>query len=271
MRWLRKAVRLGRLGGHLVLGAVLAALLLAGRGSARSPRRARLIRWWHRGACRALGVEVVVRGTPAPGPVLLACNHVSWLDILVLGAVVQTRFVAKAEVRGWPLLGWLAARAGTLFLKRGDRGAAEAATLEMVWALRRGASVALFPEGTTSDGRGVRRFRARLFDAAVLAGAPVQPVALRFRDGDRLCPRAPFVGDDDFVPHLVRLAGHGALRAELTFLEPVKGHSGQRERLAQQCEARVRAALEGPPAARLPGGRLTAPRPRPAPALRRRP
>lgn len=98
----------------------------------------------------------------------------------------------------------------------------------MVWAPRRGASVALFPEGTTRDGREVRWFRARLFDAAILAGTPAQPVALRFRDGDRLCHLAPFVGDDNFVPHLVRLAGHGALRAGLTFLEPVTGHAGQR-------------------------------------------
>lgn len=258
MPWLRRAWRLGRLAAHIALGALLAALLLGERRRHRRPRLVRLIAWWHRGACRALGVDVIVRGQPAPAPVLLLSNHVSWLDIPVLGGAAPTRFLSKAEVRGWPLLGWLAARSGTLFLRRADRAAAEAATLEMIWALRRGERVLLFPEGTTTDGTGVRRFRSRLIEAAVLADTPVQPVALRFVEGEGADRAVPFVGEDAFLPHLVRLAGRAAVRAEVTFLDPLPARSAPREMLAARCEAGVRAVVEGRESA---APRVTAPPP----------
>jgi 1-acyl-sn-glycerol-3-phosphate acyltransferase len=243
MRRLRRVWRLGRLAAHVALGASLAALLL---GKARRRRRPRLVAWWHRRVCRVLGVEVVVHGRPAAAPVLLACNHVSWLDIPAIGGVVDTRFLSKAEVRGWALIGWLAARAGTLFVRRADRAATEATTLEILWSLRQGERVVLFPEGTTTDGSTVRRFRSRLFDAAVLADVPVQPVALRFLEGERLAPTVPFLGEDAFVPHLARLAGHAGLRVEVTFLEPFPARAAVRHTLAARCEAAVRAVVEGP-------------------------
>jgi 1-acyl-sn-glycerol-3-phosphate acyltransferase len=233
---------------HVVLGAILAAALLRERRRDRLPRLAGLLRWWHRGACRALGVDVVAHGRPASAPTLFACNHVSWLDIPVLGSLVPGCFLSKAEVQGWPVVGWLARRAGTLFLKRGDRHAARAATLAMTWALRRGDNVVLFPEGTTSDGSGIRRFHARLFEAAVLAGVRVQPVALRFPAGDRgdrPDPLVPFVGDDALLPHLARLAGHPGPRAEVTFLEPLEARGADRAALAGHCEALVRSVVEG--------------------------
>lgn len=259
MRWPLSALRLGRLAAHLALGALLAVLLLGEQRRGRRPRLAGLIRWWHRGVCRVLGVEVVVHGHPAPGPVLFVCNHVSWLDIPVLGSVVPARFLSKAEVRRWPFLGWLAARAGTLFLRRADRAAAEAAALEMLWTLRRGESIVLFPEGTTTDGRTVRRFRPRLFEAAVRAGAQVQPVALRFLADGRPAPDVPFLGEDAFLPHLLRLSRRPRIRAELTFLAPLAAREAPPARLAGRCEALVRAAVEQTPAApprmtRMPSG-----------------
>jgi 1-acyl-sn-glycerol-3-phosphate acyltransferase len=247
MRWPRSALRLGRLAGHLALGALLAVVLLGERRRERRPRLAGLIRWWHREACRILAVQVVTHGHPAPGPVLFVCNHISWLDIPVLGSVVPARFLSKAEVRRWPFLGWLAARAGTLFLKRADRGAAEAAALEMVWTLRRGESVVLFPEGTTTDGTGVRRFRARLFEAAVLAGTPVQPVALRFLAEGQTDADVPFLGEDTFLPHLLRLSRRARIRAEVSFLPPLPAREAPPDTLAGRCEALVRAVVEQAP------------------------
>jgi 1-acyl-sn-glycerol-3-phosphate acyltransferase len=241
----RRVYRLARLALHLAAGTLLAALLLGARQRRSRPRMNRLLTWWHRGVCRILGVALTVRGRPSAAPALLACNHVSWLDIPVLASVVPGRFLAKAEVREWPLVGWLAARAGTLFLRRGDRAAARSALLEMVWALRRGDHVILFPEGTTTDGAGVRRFRDRLFEAAILAGAPVQPVALRFRDGDRTHPLVPFLGDHALVPHLARLVAAPRIDVEVTFAEAFSARGLSREALAARCEAFVRAAVNG--------------------------
>lgn len=239
-------LRLVRLGLHLAVGAVLATVLTRPRRWPGPP--AAVVGWWHRRACRILGVRVRVTGAVPHGPVLLVCNHVSWLDIPVLASVLPGCFVSKAEVRDWPLIGWLAARAGTLFLQRGHRGAASEIRERMAWTLRRGWPVILFPEGTTTDGTHVRRFYARLFDAAVLAGAPVQPVAIRFSSGDRPSQTAPFIGDDAFVPHLLRLAGGPPVVANLTFLEPIPTAVG-RDGLASAAEASVRAIVEGAPAA----------------------
>jgi 1-acyl-sn-glycerol-3-phosphate acyltransferase len=128
----------------------------------------------------------------------------------------------------------------------------------MVWALRRGERVLLFPEGTTTDGTGVRRFRSRLIEAAVLADTPVQPVALRFVEGEGTDRAVPFVGEDAFLPHLVRLAGRNAVRAEVTFLDPIPARSAPREALAARCEAGVRAVVEAWESA---APRVTAPPP----------
>jgi len=250
MPWLRSGLRLTRLGGHIALGVLLAGTVAGHRAWDRRPRLAGLVSWWLRVVCRVLQVKVTVHGHPATSPVLFVCNHVSWLDIPVVGGVVPARFVSKAEVRRWPLIGWLAARAGTLFLRRADRGAAQAAVLEMVWALRRGQNVVLFPEGTTTDGSVVRRFRPRMLEAALLAGTSVQPVALRFVDGDRPDPVVPFVGDDAFLPHLLRLSGRKTTRAEVTFLEPLAVRDTRGDALAARCETLVRGVIEGSPAAR---------------------
>src|SRR5690606_5405027 len=116
-------------------------------------------RHWFRAVLFALGVHRHVRGQPAPGPVLVAANHISWLDIVVLGAEVGAGFVSKSEVAGWPLLGWLARQGGTLFIHRGRHDSAERIAHDMTHRLLQGRRLLFFPEGTTSDGGHVMRFR----------------------------------------------------------------------------------------------------------------
>ncbi|MDE2148222.1 MAG: 1-acyl-sn-glycerol-3-phosphate acyltransferase [Gammaproteobacteria bacterium] len=222
---------------------MLLVLLLRLQGGHRPSSAARLSRWWLRRLLRILHLRLRILGTPLPGPRLLVCNHVSWLDIPVIGAVELTRFVSKAEVRDWPLVGWLAYAPGTFYLKRGAGG-----TRELVAALAAHlphGNVALFPEGTTSTGEHVLRFTPRLFAAAIEAGCPVQPVALRYgpaADGSRI---APFVGDDTLVSHLWRLLREPELEVELIFCAPLATAGAERAALAETARAAVAAAVEG--------------------------
>jgi 1-acyl-sn-glycerol-3-phosphate acyltransferase len=240
-RWLTlAAVALHVLGGLLIAPFLGRPETLPARGW-----RTRVVSAWQRRLCRLLRLRVRVRGEPLDGPVLLAANHVSWLDIMVLGGVSETRFLAKQDVRQWPLLGGLCARAGTLFIRRHEPGAAQHAADEMTWILRRGCRLALFPEGTTTAGAGVARFHSRLFQAAVRAHAPVQPVALRYFEAGQRSGRAPFLGEQTLLNHLWHLAA-GGLDVELHFLPPLTGLA-ERTQLAATSHAAIAAVLDAAP------------------------
>jgi 1-acyl-sn-glycerol-3-phosphate acyltransferase len=152
---------------------------------------------WSREMLARLGVRLVVKGTPATrGPVLLVANHISWLDITSLHAARYCRFVSKADVKGWPLIGMLASGVGTLFIERESRRDAMRVVHHMADSLRAGDVVAVFPEGTTSDGVHLLPFHANLLQAAIATEAPVQPVVLSYRDAMSAVSQAPsYVGD----------------------------------------------------------------------------
>jgi 1-acyl-sn-glycerol-3-phosphate acyltransferase len=188
--------------GLLAVSVVMPGLRLAlGRRSGAA--RAAIVLAWNRAVCRILNLRIQVAGTADPDAGLLVSNHVSWLDIVALGAQRPCLFVAKEEVAGWPVLGVLARGIDTLFVRRGDPAQTAAVAEQMLWRLRRGQRVLLFPEGTTTPGERVLRFHSRLMKPAVLAGTRVQAVALRY--GGEARREAPFVGDDDFLPHLLRI------------------------------------------------------------------
>lgn len=162
-----------------VLAGVVCAPLTAPLG--RTVRR-RLTRLWCRAVLRAFGVRVRITGThppPSGGACLVVANHISWLDIPLVGAVLPGRMLAKSEVRRWPLLGPLVARGGTLFLERDRLRALPGTVRELAGALRGGARVVVFPEGSTWCGRAAGRFRPAAFQAALDAGAGVQPARIR--------------------------------------------------------------------------------------------
>ncbi|HEY2193277.1 MAG TPA: lysophospholipid acyltransferase family protein [Actinomycetospora sp.] len=210
-RLVRTTVRLGALAGAVLAGALLA--LAAPVLGLRRLERAQAL--WCGMLLAAAGVRVVVTGPrPAPGSLVVA-NHVSWLDVLALNQLVPVRMLAKAELRTWPLIGPMAARAGSVFLDRDRLRALPAAVAAVTGALGAGGCVGAFPEGTTRCGRDLARFRPAAFQAALDAGAPVVPVALSYADADGAPDAAPaFVGDDTLVASLVRVAA--ARRTVLT-------------------------------------------------------
>jgi len=145
-------------------------------------QQARYVEVWARGMLAVIGIEVRVKGHPATGPVLMAANHISWLDILVMHAACHCRFVAKSEIRGWPLLGTLTTGGGSLYIERSSNRDALRVVHQMAEALQQGHVLAVFPEGGTGDGITLLPFHANLLQAAISVNAPIQPIALQFID-----------------------------------------------------------------------------------------
>ena len=161
-------------------------------------QQARYVEVWARGMLAIIGIQVRVKGHPAPGPVLMAANHISWLDILVMHAACHCRFVAKSEIRSWPLVGVLTTGGGSLYIERGSNRDAMRVVHQMAAALQQGQVLAVFPEGGTGDGVTLLPFHANLLQAAISAGAPIQPIALQFLDAQtQLTSLAPCYCDTD--------------------------------------------------------------------------
>ena len=182
---------------------------------------------WARRLLSLLRIEVRLSGSvpPADEPLLLVANHVSWLDSYALNAVNGARFVAKAEVLAWPVIGTIAARFGTVFIKRGCFRAAARTVGVLAEALGTGHPMAVFPEATTSDGRALRPFYPAMFQAAVRSGAWVQPVAIRYRDAaGSPTDAAAYVGDMSIADSLHRLLREPRLIVELTFCAPLDSY-----------------------------------------------
>lgn len=237
MRLIRTAVKGVLLAAHILLGALIAAAPPRGLDE-------RFARWWCRLARAILGLRVRVTGRPGPGPALFVANHVSWIEVVALAAETPLGFVAKDDVRRWPVVGRLAACAGTLFLRRGSAPAASRVMLGALERLAQGRSVAVFPEGTSTDGSEVLAFKASLFEAPARLGCDVQPVSVRYPGRDGRPSVAPFIGDDEFLPHLLRALGEPGLDVELAFAPPLSAHGKTREELAHEAREAVIAGLD---------------------------
>lgn len=202
--------------------------------------RQQRVQAWARRMLELLRIGLVLRGQPpVAGPLLLVANHISWLDILVLHAARYCRFVSKAEVRHWPLVGTLATGGGTLYIERESRRDALRVVHRMAESLKAGDIVAVFPEGTTSDGLSLLPFHANLMQAAVSAGAPVLPVALRFVDAASGGPSTvpSYVGDDTLVGSIWRTLTGPRFSAVVSFGEPQVADG--RDRRAWAADLRV--------------------------------
>ena len=229
---LRAAWRLLRSVLHGLHG--LAIVLLRFGGYDLAQRQAR-IEWWAAKMLRLMGVALAVEGRVQDGAVLLVANHVSWLDINVLHAVVpQARFVSKSAIQHWPLVAQLADAAGTLYLERERKRDALRVVQRVGEALEQGHKVAVFPEGTTSDGRSLLPFHANLLQAAIATATPVQPIALRFSDRhQRISAAVEFVGATTLVASLWRVACGDGLIAHVTLLPARVAVDADRRVLAQ--------------------------------------
>ena len=239
------AIRLLRVLGHLFRGLATCALVFPLIDGAE--RRARIKAWSIR-LVALCGVRVRIAhhqgAQPAPRALMVA-NHVSWLDIFVINSLHPTRFVAKSDIRSWPLIGWLCEKTGTIFIARGKLRDVRRIYQGLVASLHGGEHVAFFPEGTTAPQGTLLPFHANLFEAAIEAEVPVQPYAVRYLDeSGRLHPAADFVGDMTFVASIIAVLKAGGMTAELTVLPFIEtSQTSHRRELADAARQAIGAAL----------------------------
>jgi len=232
MRGAIALARLLRCGLHVLHGM---AVMTRFPGLDEAGRHAR-IGWWSAALVRHLGLALHVRGTsPRPGATLVVANHVSFLDIAAIHAAIpQARFVSKADVLAWPLLGWLIRNAGTLFIERERKRDALRVVHAMAESLQRGETVAVFPEGTTGAGDVPLPFHANLLQAAIATATPVQPVVLRYATpGEHVATAAQFLGETTLLQAVWRMASARGLAVHVEILPPVATAHADRRALAE--------------------------------------
>jgi 1-acyl-sn-glycerol-3-phosphate acyltransferase len=210
--------------------------------------RLRMERHWNSGLMNLLNIKLRIAGV-APDlssqNVMLVSNHVSWLDIYLLNTVRPVTFVSKLEVRSWPIVGWLASRTGTLFIDRSKRHDTKRVTHEMSAILRKGGCVAVFPEGTTSNGSVLLPFHASLLQPAIHSDSKVWPVAIRYCYTDGSLNKAPaYIDELTFADSILLILGQAVIYAELTFLPPKHTHGKSRREVAQEVELAIAHALK---------------------------
>jgi 1-acyl-sn-glycerol-3-phosphate acyltransferase len=223
----------------LVIGLPTAGLKLP--GGERMDHRA--IRAWSAGLLRVFGFRLRRVGQPLRGSALFVANHVSWIDITLMHSQHAMGFVAKDEISRWPLIGWLASRAGTIYHRRGSDHSLRDVMERMVARMRAGHAVGVFPEGGTGDGRALRVFHARILQTAVDADAPVQPVALRYGERGDAQAIVAFAKGEPFVHNFLRLLGDRARVAEVHFLEPIAPVAGGRRGMSDAARSRIAEAM----------------------------
>jgi lyso-ornithine lipid O-acyltransferase len=222
------------------------------------PGRSVLPRFWHRLVVNILGLRIHVRGRlSGKRPLLIASNHISWTDIIVLGSLADVCFIAKSDLARWPLFGALSRLQRTVFVDRDRKGASGAQASEIAERLALNEAVVLFAEGSTGDGNHLLPFKSTLFGAAKLALRAgkvetvfIQPVAIAYTRlhgmpmGRQHRPLASWIGDSDLVPHLLEVLREGAMDVEVAFGEPLAfTAAGNRKDVTRRVEEQVRAMM----------------------------
>lgn len=233
--------------GHLLRAVAIAAVVLPFLNNAQ--RRVR-VRRFSRQLLAIFAVRLKVSGEPprpSDAPVMIVANHVSWLDIFAIDAVQAVRFVAKAEIRRWPVIGWLCAQGGTLFIERTRRRHTAQVNVQVVAALRQGDTFAVFPEGIVTAGDVVLPFHASLLQPALECDAKIFPVTIRYTRADgSLCSEADYEGVKTMLDTLRAMLTQRMIHAHLQFLPPLECAGRHRRELANEAARLIAAALNVP-------------------------
>jgi 1-acyl-sn-glycerol-3-phosphate acyltransferase len=225
----------------LLAGLFIAKTVIPWSGPASSSRYRQIrnpcVKNWCRIVCWILNLKIQRQGIPEAEAHLWVSNHISWIDILALATEHDLVFVAKHEVSTWPLMGSIFSGIGTLFIRRGDREATQEMARTMRAHLEAGIPLMLFPEATTTDGSEVRRFGSKLFEPAIESQSHLQPVALRYQGGSKEI--APFIGDDTFVGHLLRVLTLQEIRLIISYGAAMAPENLSKEQLARSLRQSV--------------------------------
>lgn len=218
---------------------ILLLRITLGRDWYFTPTGKRLTHWWMRHLSGYLGLRIYQHGSPPTRPAFYVGNHISFLDILVVLCITQVNFISKNSVRYWPLVGYISAAAGTIFIKRGKRSLV-ARVIELVSkALERGRSVMVFPEGATSHKKEPRKFHSGLFQAAINSNTPIQAVAIRYMRNGELDREAAYVDNDNLLKTLYRVTKRPKTEVHITFCPLILPEGHDRTELATMARQQV--------------------------------
>jgi 1-acyl-sn-glycerol-3-phosphate acyltransferase len=246
--------------GARILAHILYAVWLAAWFSRFSKaRQALILKRWSLKLFDILNIRLAIRGDPPsvlPRNSMLVANHISWLDIYLLYTLYPARFIAKSELRSWPVIGWLCEKAGTLFIERAKRRDTARINQSISDALITGDCIAVFPEGTTTDGTYLYAFHSSLLEPAVLAQARVYPVGIRFAtSGGAINTEAAYIDEMNMADSFRKILAQREIRAELIFAEPIAAHGKNRRELARAAETAIASRLNLAVRHRKPGKR----------------
>jgi 1-acyl-sn-glycerol-3-phosphate acyltransferase len=239
--FLRALWRLFRVLLHIVQAVLRCGLLFP---FLDGPARLQQVQHWCVGLLHCLGISVHTTGSVRSGPVLVVANHISWLDIMAIIAAHPVRFVSKSDVKHWPVLGWIVACGGTLFIEREKKRDALRVVHHIAEALKAGDALAIFPEGTTADGHTLLPFHANLLQAAIATETPVQPIALRYSDAtSTISAAAAYVGDTTLLQSLWMVASASKLSVSVQVLPPEGTRHLDRRALTEKVRGEIEQAL----------------------------
>lgn len=213
-----------------------------------SQRQKSIRQWWLKKVVKIVGLHLTTIGEqPKDGvSALWVSNHVSWLDIPIIGSE-NVAFLSKAEIRKWPMIGWLGEKGGTVFIQRGGHNASQIAAEKIAENIHSGDSVIVFPEATTTDGRDVKHFHARIFAPAIDHGIRVQPIAIRYLDNEGSHHPNVVWGDESFLSNLFKILGESSIYVELHFLPVLESSNiSERKQLADLAYKQIREVVKTP-------------------------
>lgn len=210
--------------------------LLYSEANAKLKRDALKIGWLRKFGT-ILKLQIAIDGEFPGSGTLLVSNHISWLDIIVIGQYLPAHFVAKSDISSWPVIGYLARQGGTIFIRRGDKQHIRITAEKMVDLLKQNSNIIAFPEGTTTKGDDVLNFHASLFQPALSTESLVQPMALQYQGAAK--ELAPFVGDDGFVPHLIKMLTLDKIEVKLSFLPMINSLGKKRNELSLETRGMI--------------------------------
>jgi 1-acyl-sn-glycerol-3-phosphate acyltransferase len=227
--------------GLIIAAFIFPAIGCVCSGSGARNLRDAIKRRWLQFFGALINLQVERQGRPAERRAMLAANHVSWLDIIVIGQYLPAYFVAKSDIANWPVIGFLSRQAGTVFIRRGDKKNITVTSDRMAWLFKQNCTIVAFPEGTTTAGNEVLNFHASLFQPALLTKSAIQPVSIQYQGPSK--EQAPFIGDETFIGHLIRMLMLDKIEVKLSFLPCIPTAGKNRHWISQETRERIAAEL----------------------------
>jgi 1-acyl-sn-glycerol-3-phosphate acyltransferase len=241
---LTRAYRTARIFIHTITGLIIASAVLP---LVSVPHKRGIIKWWCGGLLRAFHIQVNTFGSLPPANtqgVMFVANHVSWADIHALNSLIPLRFVAKSDIKNWPIFGYLVTKANALFIDRSKRQHAARVVETVSDSLKAGDNLCYFPEGTTSDGTHMLPFKSSVLQAAINANTQIWPVAIRYINADgSINTEMAYAGETSMIESMKLIIMQKNALVELHFLSPMQATGRDRRELTDAAFQAIKAKL----------------------------